>query len=171
MKYSLFVWDSCESINKSREKDINIWMLHLMVHKTHVRLCGGKRNLCALRNGVTQQIHVFRMPFSLFYNYWITVKIFDHISRPSSGSSQTIIGELQEHKMPKILVSIELGNPRAVRKIQIKFKNKFNQWNQEAKQSLREPLFPFAVKLPVHSRVPLANVSRLLRTDSSTFIG
>lgn len=52
---------------------------------------------------------------------------FDHNSRPSLGSPQTIIGELQEHKMTKILVTIELCNPRAVRKIQIKFTNKFNK--------------------------------------------
>jgi hypothetical protein len=115
----------------------NLWTLHLMVHKTHVRLCGGKWTVCALRNGVTQQIHIFRMPFSLFYNCWTTVTNFDHISLPSLGSSQTIIGELQEHKMPKILVIIELGNPRVVCKIQIKFKNKFNRCNQEAKTELR----------------------------------
>jgi len=29
--------------------------------------------------------------------------------------------------MTKILVTIELGKPRVVRKIQIKFKNKFNK--------------------------------------------
>jgi len=52
---------------------------------------------------------------------------FSHISRPSLGSSQTIIGEIQEHNIQKILVTIELGNPRVVRKIQIKFKNKFIQ--------------------------------------------
>jgi hypothetical protein len=114
-----------------------------MVHKTHVKLCGGKRNLCALRKGLTQHIYIFRMPFSLFYKYWITVTSFDHISRPSLGSSQTIIGELQEHKMPKILVTIKLGIPRAVRKVQIKFKSKFNQWNQEAKTELRRVTFCF----------------------------
>jgi len=30
---------------------------------------------------------------------------FDHTSRPSLGRSQTIIGELPEYKMPKILVT------------------------------------------------------------------
>lgn len=118
-------------------------MLRLMVHKTHVTSCGGKRNLCALRKGVTRQVHIFRMHFSLFCNYWITVTNFSHISRPSLGSSQTIIGEIQEHNIQKILVTIELGNPRVVRKIQIKFKNKFIQWNQEAKTELRRAICYF----------------------------
>lgn len=81
-------------------------MLHLMVHKTHVALCGGKRNLCALRKGVTQQIHIFIMPFSLFSNNWVTVISLDHTSRPSLGSFQTNVGELQEHKMLKISVTL-----------------------------------------------------------------
>jgi len=54
-----------------------------MAHKTQVTLCGGKRDLCALRKGVTQQIYIIRLPFSSFSNFSITVTNFDHISRSS----------------------------------------------------------------------------------------
>jgi hypothetical protein len=55
------------------------------------------------------------MPSSFYPIDCFTATCFRHISWPSLGSSQTIIGKLHERKMPNILITNELWHSTVVK--------------------------------------------------------